>query len=66
MERVVAGVLVVEEFNWKSMATKMPLLRLATTAVKGAVLKLEKRCPQIYPTSLLHLQSLHSFVYIVR
>ena len=42
-ERVVAGVLVVEEFNWKSIATNMPLLRLVTSGVKGAVVKLDIR-----------------------
>lgn len=42
-ERAVAGVLVVEEFNWQSLATKVPLLRLATSGIKGALLKLNRR-----------------------
>ena len=43
VERVVGGVLVVEEFNWKTIATTVPLLRLATSGVKGATIKVNRR-----------------------
>ncbi|CAI7999820.1 Androglobin, partial [Geodia barretti] len=41
-ERVVGGVLVVEEFNWRSISTSMPLLRLVTSGVKGAIVKVHR------------------------
>ena len=43
MEKVVAGVLVLEEFDWKSVRSEMPLLRLVTSGVKGAIVKLNPR-----------------------
>ena len=42
-ERVIPGSLVVEEFDWKSIETKLPLLRIISTGVKGAVMKLDGR-----------------------
>ena len=41
---MVGGVLVVEEFNWRSISTSMPLLRLVTSGVKGAIVKVHRRC----------------------
>ena len=42
-EKILPGSLIVEEFDWKSIETKLPMLRLVTTGVKGAVMKLDNR-----------------------
>ena len=42
-ETVVAGSFVLEEYTWQSIETNLPTERLATTGVKGAVLKLKPR-----------------------
>lgn len=42
-EKILPGSLIVEEFDWKSIETKVPMLRLVTTGVKGAVMKLDNR-----------------------
>lgn len=42
-EKILTGSLIVEEFDWKSIETKLPMLRLVTTGVKGAVMELDNR-----------------------
>ena len=42
-ERIMAGSLVVEEYDWRSIETKLPLLRLTTTGVKGALMKIDRK-----------------------
>ena len=44
-ERVVPGVLLVEEFDWKSVRSGTPLLRLVTSGVKGSIVKVDTRSP---------------------
>ena len=40
MERTVAGTLVAQPFSWRSLQTNLPVLRIATTGIRGTTLTL--------------------------